>query len=153
MHMWEHYCSRESCSFRVMKIQLYVTIELQVTEAANRVGSNEKVVWARLIGQISAPFLPREDETIWLNLLSEKTTDPTTVEYTKYVLNEKNVLEPQVHCVYCVPSDMDDGGEPVEERVVIEMRLLNETIIPNLKRKGFKVDAKTTYGHKAPPSI
>ncbi len=134
-----------------MKIKLIVTIELQVTEKANEVNSNEKVVWARLIGSISAPFLPREKETVWVHLLSDATTDPLTVLYTKYILNAKNVLEPEVHCEYCVPSDSDEEGA-LESRITQETELLNTAIIPRLKRSGFKVDHKTVYGQKTPPS-
>ena len=135
-----------------MKIQLIVTLELQVTEKANEVNSNEKVVWARLIGSISAPFLPREKETVWVHLLSDVTTDPLTVLYTKYILNAKNVLEPEVHCEYSVPSDTDDS-DVLETRIEQETELLNAVIIPRLKRNGFRVDHKTVYGHKTPPSM
>lgn len=128
-----------------MKINLEVVVELQVTEEANRIGSNEKVVWAKFGGQIATPAIPRVGENIWLGFMGDPCKDPATVKNVEYGLSGDNVLVPRVLCEYTLPADIEGS---LEGRVLKETQTLEKTITPWFKLRHFKVLRPVAYGHR-----
>ena len=128
-----------------MKINLEVLIELQVTEEANQVGSNEKVVWAVFGGQIPTPAIPRVGENIWLGFIDDSCKQAATIKNVEYGLSEDGVLVPKVFCEYALPVGDE---ELLEERVLKETAMLEKTITPWFKSRHFKVLRPSSYSQR-----
>jgi hypothetical protein len=88
-----------------MKVTLIVDVEFQVTEEANRIGSSEKVVWARFSGLFSFPSLPRIGEVIKIWPLGDDDMAILEVENVEHVFDGQLVFNPTVFTEYVIPSE------------------------------------------------